>query len=250
MSDNNKEKRFIRVSMRLLVIVLPLVAIYLIVISIYAFTKSESIKIEFPGSILGSIELKRGETQYTKVMEKLFSDSYSAQAIGKWLKDEKNYYHIDDLDLSEKFSELFSEIDEENPIERHRKYSEILKEHKAINSLREKAFSYAPPFQHTGEKVKIGVPENAKHRPPPKKVNVPFNSRFVGKRIKICNPYSRSIYLILEGRPAFQKTDNVDIQLNYEQATYLFISIVTKTVEGIAYILPSTEDLYDPTEKK
>jgi hypothetical protein len=235
-----------RLSPRTKAILLPAAAAIIVGSLTYLVTQASSFKVSFDTAGQISVEMSKKDQPAGELLEKMFQSDMARPYLLQWLKS-KSIYSVDDTAMVDALAGLLPEIDEQNPIERQRRYSDELEKHKSIAILRERAAQYQPPFQHVGRKVKIGVPENEENRPPSYKVNVPFDSPWVGKRIKIYNPYNSNKFLTLEGKAAFAKTDNVDMQLNYDQAIYLFTSIVAVTVEGVAYVLPYSEDPYDPT---
>lgn len=192
------------------------------------------------------IEIQDGKTEYTDLINELFQNETSRMALTNELKIHYDMYHIDDVDLTQRLSELLPTSTEDDIVERVVKMNNIIEEHPVIKALREKSKKHQPPFQFVGKKVKIGVPAQAYFWPKPGLVNVPFESQYVGRIIELRNKID-SRKLILRGRAAFAKTDNVDMQLNRKQAVFLFDRIIHTTTEGVAFILQEGAEIHDPT---
>ena len=231
----------------LVVVFVASVLLNVVLVAFFLF-KGNTMKISFDTLNKVNIELSGKEVRYKVILDKMMDEQETASYFVDWLRG-KDFYNIEDVSFVDSLAEMLPELSEENPIELQRKYSDILSKHKMIKKLRDNAFQNLPPFQFIGTRVKIGVPEFLVNRPPAFKVNVPFDSPYVGKKIKLYSPSSSNIFLTLQGKAAFQKTDAVDMQLNADQAVYLFSSISAKTIEGIAYVLPSSEELFDPASQ-
>ncbi len=228
------------------VIIVSISLLVLVVGIRFLYPHAKSIEVSIGEGKYVKIEMQDGKTEYADLINELFQNEASRMALSNELKIHYDMYHIDDVDLAQRLSELLPTSTEDDVVARCVEMNNIIEEHPVIKALREKSKEYQPPFQFVGKKVKIGVPAQSHFWPNPGLVNVPFESQYVGRIIELRNKID-SRKLILRGRAAFAKTDNVDMQLNRKQAVFLFDRIIHTTTEGVAFILQEGVEIYDPT---
>lgn len=221
-------------------LLLPLVGIR------FLYPHAKSIEVSVGEGKYVKIEIQDGKTNYADFINELFRNEASRMNLTNELKIHYDMYHIDDMDLAQRLSELLPISTEDDVVEMCVEMNSIIEEHPVIKTLREKSKKYQPPFQFVGKEVAIGVPAQSYFWPKPGFVNVPFESQYVGRIIELRNKID-SRKLILRGKAAFAKTDNVDMQLNRGQAVFLFDRIVHTTAEGVAFILQEGAEIHDPT---
>lgn len=219
---------------------LPLVGIR------FLYPHAKSIEVSMGEGKYVKIEIQDGKTEYADLINGLFQNEASRMVLTNELKIHYDMYHIDDVDLAQRLSKLLPTSTEDDVVKRAVEMNNTIEEHPVIKALREKSRKYQPPFQFVGKEVAIGVPAQSYFWPNPGFVNVPFESQYVGRIIELRNKID-SRKLILRGRAAFAKTDNVDMQLNRKQAVFLFDRIVHTTAEGVAFILQEGAETHDPT---
>jgi len=221
-------------------LLLPLVGIR------FLYPHAKSIEVSMGEGKYVKIEIQDGKTEYADLINGLFQNEASRMVLTNELKIHYDMYHIDDVDLAQRLSKLLPTSTEDDVVKRAVEMNNTIEEHPVIKALREKSRKYQPPFQFVGKEVAIGVPAQSYFWPNPGFVNVPFESQYVGRIIELRNKID-SRKLILRGRAAFAKTDNVDMQLNRKQAVFLFDRIVHTTAEGVAFILQEGAETHDPT---
>lgn len=173
-----------------------------------------------------------------EVLAGLFEAEADRASVLEWLTNEQ-VFHVDDERLSDAFVELLPEPPGGNAdtlLNYARWLSHDLeKQHPALFDLRERALSREKPFHVIGAPVRVGLPGDPEHRPPPCKVNVTYSSRFRGSRVELVNPRNHK-RLILFAKPAIPDnlaTSDDLIQLNEPQVRYMFDRIVGGTEEAL-----------------
>ncbi len=223
------------------------VCVVIVLIALFATGRIGNMTIGFPGEGAPQITVSRNPT-LSELLTAIRAEPQAWEAFEVSLRTELGYYHFSDASLARKLASSFPspprEYDDHEGRARH--FAELLEEQPLVRELRMLADRSMPPFQRIGEVVRIGVPGETRHQPPPGRANVPFGSPFDGRRVKVLTTDGER-FLVLDAYGAYTDVGTVELQLNRDQAVYLFTKISGKTIDATVFVVPLGEEIFDPS---
>ena len=164
--------------------------------------KKTEIKWNFLGQDL-SINMEEDLMDYKTMLDKLFSEEFSANGTKAWLKDHQNLYSPSDPDIAAQIMKL--------------DYDEVLSQ-----KLRDLSFKRKGPWSYQYDTVRIGIP-SAEDQPRAGFANVCENGDYFSQRLRVFTmDLSKHIDLISTGRYECPEGFRYpDIQLNAKDAEQL-----------------------------
>jgi hypothetical protein len=179
---------------------------------------------EIKWNILGqelTLNMEKDLTNYSVMLDKLFSEEFAANGAKAWLKSHQHLYHFTDPDLSEKMEFL--------------KYDDLISE-----QLREISRKRIGPWEYQQDTIEIGIPAEA-DQPREGSANVCENGDYCNKTIKVMNYLDETKYIIVTatGKYACPRGSRwANIQLNAKDAEKLLgTTNFSKYERGIVLIL-------------
>ena len=181
-------------------------------------------------------------------VEELLTGDRRTEALSA-LKQYK-IYEVNDAGLPDALTSVVALDDKQKTLGAAEK-SEILKAKIAgspsISELRKRADKGLAPFERLGVKQIVGVPKIGPDQPPRFYVNVPIQSEWAWKRLRIYNPKTDT-ELRLIAKPAIDDyVRDVDLHLNHQQAKHLFNASLPKRTATVWIEVLSEGKLYDPS---
>lgn len=183
----------------------------------------QSVRIEFPGVGIITIESRRDALDADSLLEQLFAEDFSRNGILGWLRDKQQLYSTESTDLATFLNTKMCDAIPDAPLEDRLAKAEECASKPLVDALRFLSQKREVPFHYVGERGRASVQSARPHRPGSGFVNVCRPGPFVAQSLHVMDPVTEQ-YIEVQAKGYYRCTHGTypDIQLDPEDAKTLF----------------------------